>query len=84
MTQLTINMPDAVLAALHKDQNEFIRDFRVAAAVKWYELEYVSQGRAAEIAGLSRGEFITALGQYKVSPFQYDAGEVLEDLRDAG
>ncbi len=56
---------------------------RIAAAVKWYELERISQGRAAEIAGLSRGEFITALDQYKVSPFQYSAEDVLEDLRDA-
>ena len=53
---------------------------RIAAAVKWYELEQISQGRAAEIAGLSRGEFITALQQYKVSPFQYSAEEVLKDL----
>jgi len=73
MTQLTIDMPDAVFAALHKDQNEFCRDLCIAAAVKWYELERISQARAAEIAGLSRGEFITALAQYKVSPFQYSA-----------
>ena len=56
---------------------------RIAAAVKWYELEQISQGRAAEIAGLSRGEFITALQQYRVSPFQYSAEEVLKDLAGA-
>ncbi len=55
---------------------------RVAAAVKWYEMEPVSQGPAAEIAGLTRAEFITALGRYKVSPFQYTAEEVLGELRD--
>jgi predicted HTH domain antitoxin len=83
MTQLTIDMPEAVFAALHKDQDEFRRDLRIAAAVKWYELERISQERAAEIAGLSRGEFITVLAQYEVSPFQYSAEEVLEDLSDA-
>nr|VFJ71170.1 MAG: Uncharacterised protein family (UPF0175) [Candidatus Kentron sp. FM]VFJ75186.1 MAG: Uncharacterised protein family (UPF0175) [Candidatus Kentron sp. FM]VFK17640.1 MAG: Uncharacterised protein family (UPF0175) [Candidatus Kentron sp. FM] len=56
---------------------------RIAAAVKWYEMARVSQGRAAEIAGLTRGGFITTLGQYNVSPFQYTAGEVLEELADA-
>jgi predicted HTH domain antitoxin len=80
MMQLAINIPDGVFSALQKDQDEFARDLRIAAAVKWYELEQISQGRAAEIAGLSRGEFITALLQYKVSPFQYSAEEVLEDL----
>ena len=83
MTQLTLDMPISAFAALHKDQNEFTREMRIAAAVKWYELELVSQGRAAEIAGLTRAEFITALGQYKVTPFQYTAEEVLEDLAHA-
>ena len=33
--------------------------------------------------GLTRAEFITVLGKYKVSPFQYTAEEVLEDLAHA-
>jgi len=47
---------------------------RLAAAVKWYELGLVSQARAAEIAGISRSEFIDTLGRFKVSAFQYDVG----------
>lgn len=83
MTQLTLEMPDSAFATLHKDPSEFTRELRIAAAVKWYELEIISQGRAAEIAGLTRAEFITALGQYKVSPFQYTAEEILDDLANA-
>jgi predicted HTH domain antitoxin len=80
MTQLTLDMPEDIFATLRKSPKEFTQEMRIAAAVKWYELEMVSQGRAAEIAGLTRAEFITALGKYKVSPFQYSAEEVLEDL----
>ena len=83
MTQLTLEMPESAFSLLHKDPMEFVCELRIAAAVKWYELERISQGRAAEIAGLTRAEFITALGQYKVSPFQYSAEEVLEDLANA-
>lgn len=82
MARLELEMPNEAFASLHKDQAEFTRELRIAAAVKWYELELISQGRAAEIAGLTRAEFITALGQYKVSPFQYTAEEILEDLVD--
>lgn len=83
MTQLTLEMPESAFATMHKDPKEFARELRIAAAVKWYELELLSQGRAAEIAGLTRAEFITVLGKYKVSPFQYTAEEVLEDLAHA-
>jgi predicted HTH domain antitoxin len=51
----------------------------LAAAVKWYELRVVSQGRAAEIAGISRSEFLTALGPFGVTPFQYDADELARE-----
>jgi hypothetical protein len=43
----------------------------------------VSQEKAAEIAGLTRADFILALGRFCVSPFQSTADEIMEDLRDA-
>ena len=49
---------------------------RVAAAVKWYELGKVSQGKAAEIAGLSRSAFITALSRCCVIVVDLDAAIV--------
>jgi predicted HTH domain antitoxin len=56
---------------------------RLAAAVKWYEMETISQEKAAQIAGLSRADFILALGRFRVSPFQSTPDEIVEDLRDA-
>lgn len=83
MTQLTFEMPESAFSVLHQAPNEFVQEMRVAAAVKWYELGRLSQGRAAEIAGLTRAGFIDALSRYKVSPFQYTADELAEELRDA-
>ena len=83
MTQLTLEMPESAFASLHQAPKEFAQEMRIAAAVKWYELGRFSQGRAAEIAGLSRAAFIDALSRYKVSAFQYTAEEVREELRDA-
>jgi predicted HTH domain antitoxin len=83
MTQLTLEMPESAFAALHQAPAEFAQEMRVAAAVKWYELERISQGRAAEIAGLTRAGFIDALSRYRVSPFQYSEQDLIEELRDA-
>lgn len=79
MVQVTMEFPERTLASVRKDPESFARELRLLAAVKWYELKEVSQERAAEIAGLSRAEFISALGRFGVSPFQYGAEEVSEE-----
>ena len=81
MVRMTIDMPEGPLAALHKDPPAFAAALRLAAAVKWYEMRLVSQGRAAEVAGMSRAEFLTALSRFGVTPFQYSADEILEEAR---
>ena len=67
---LHIEVSDATLAALRQDPGEVAGELRVAAAAKLYELGRVSQEVAAEIAGLSRADFLMALAQFRVTPFQ--------------
>jgi predicted HTH domain antitoxin len=81
MVQMILDMPEEALAALRKAPQEFARELRLAAAVKWYELKLLSQERAANVAGLSRAEFLAALGRFEVSPFQCESDEILEEGR---
>lgn len=83
MTQLTLEIPDATFAALQSAPSELAREIRLAAGIKWYELGRLSQGRAAELSGLTRAAFIDALGRYQVSPFQYTKEELAKELDDA-
>ncbi|VXD19051.1 UPF0175 family protein [Planktothrix paucivesiculata] len=80
MTIIPIELPQTVFSALRKNPDEFIREMRIAVAIKWYELGEVSQGKAAEIAGLTRTEFINALSRYRVDFMQYSAEELAEEL----
>jgi predicted HTH domain antitoxin len=66
-----------------KPQDEFGQEMRIAAAVKWYELEQTFQGKVAEIAGLTRAEFIQALSRYQVSPFQFTEADLIRELNHA-
>ncbi len=79
MTKVVLQVPEGVLASLRYDPERFGHELCLAAAVKWYESGMVSQGRAAEIAGISRSEFIEALGRFKVTPFQESVDEFIAE-----
>ena len=49
----------------------------------WHENGVVNHGLAAEIADLSRCEFIAALQRFGVSPFQVSVGELVDEALDA-
>ncbi len=76
--QVILNIPEKVLLAEKMDETSFARELQILAAVKLYELGRLSSGRAAELAGMPRVEFLLALGRYKVFPFQAELSE-LED-----
>ncbi len=76
MRQLLIEVPEKVLLAEKKDEDAFAREMRILSAVKLYELGRLSSGRAAELAGMSRVEFLLELGRYQVFPFE----DELQDL----
>ncbi len=77
--QIIVDVPEKVLLAEKKDEVSFARELRILAAVKLYELGRLSSGRAAELAGMSRVEFLLELGRYKVFPFEAELGDLESD-----
>jgi predicted HTH domain antitoxin len=78
--QLTIDLPEEVFPILRTHPNNFIKEMRLAAAVKWFEIGKISQAKAAELAGISRQEFIDALSNFQVSPIQMTPKELAEEF----
>ncbi|MEA5583520.1 UPF0175 family protein [Nodularia harveyana UHCC-0300] len=79
--QINIELPNDVFSALRSNPENFVQEMRLAAAVKWYEVGMLSQSKAAEIAGVSRHQFLEALHRYHVSPFQVTSEELAEELK---
>lgn len=77
----TLHIPytEDLLLSLKKNKKQFEQDARFFLAVKLYELEQISSGKAARLAGVDRVSFLLKLGQYHVSPFQESLEEILEE-----
>lgn len=80
MKTVTLDLPEVAFSTMRMDHMEMAMEMRNAALVKWYEMGRISQGRAAEILGLSRRAFIDLLGRYQVSPFQYTPDELMHEF----
>ena len=78
---ITIDVPDDAFSILRRTPEEFARQMRLAAAVKWYEVGIVSQSKGAALAGLSRAAFIDAMAGLGVSPLQETPEELEAEFK---
>ena len=68
--KLEIEVPDSAFSALRQAPRELSACLRLMAAAKLYEIGDLSQERAAELAGLSRQDFLISMSHLGVSSFQ--------------
>lgn len=75
MRILELNLPNTI------EQSD--EELRVLIGAKLYENGTLSSGQAAEVAGLSKREFIEVLGNYQVSLFSPLAEDLEQDIENA-
>ena len=80
MTVVQVPFPDDVFASLRKSPVEVARGVRLAAVIDWYRRGLLSQGRAAQVAGLSRGDFLGELAARKIDVFSVDLEELKREV----
>lgn len=79
MSTVSIEIPEEVLISLKQTQETIAREMQILAAVKLFEIGKLSSGRAAQLAGMPRVQFLLLLGQYQVSPFSLTTEELERD-----
>ena len=83
MRTVQLEVPEEVFISLKHTAETMAQELRSLAAVKLFELGKLSSGRAAQLAGMSRVEFLLTLGRYQVPPFSLTSEQLERDLANA-
>ena len=86
MLEKTINISfpikENLLLSLRESQEEFTQDLRFLSALMLYRKNRLSLGKAAELAGYSKLDFIEKLKLENEPVFDYNVDEVNEIFAD--
>lgn len=80
MATMTIEVPDKLVAELKRSPEQLSQDVRLAAAIEWFRRGVVSQGKAAELAGIARADFIDELAARKIPVMTVDMDELRAEI----
>ena len=80
MRDFSVQVPEGFEKGVHMTRAEVEQNIRLMAALKMFELGKLSSGKAAQLAGLSRVEFLETCGRYQVGVFNYAPNEVVEEI----
>ncbi|WP_114748826.1 UPF0175 family protein [Pleomorphovibrio marinus] len=77
---IQVELPSDILLALNEDESGLQKDIKLSYAMRLYQLQKLTIGKAAQLAGMSRLEFENKLAdnQIQISNLTYE--DVLDDL----
>jgi len=83
MKTASVQYPEGLPQALKTSDEAFQRELGFLAAAKLFELGRISSGVAAQIAGVSRVEFLRRLDGYGIAAMDLQAEEIAAEVKRA-
>lgn len=81
MVTINVELPEDVLSALDSSEHDIAQTLRILAARYWYGRGEISQGTAAEIAGMGRADFLELLARERQDVFVVDFDDLRRELQ---
>jgi predicted HTH domain antitoxin len=82
MRELRLTYPDDLEQAVNLTPEEMTAQVLLMVALKMFELGKFPSSKAAELAGISRVEFLDACGRYHIPIFNYSPEEVSGEINN--
>ena len=83
LTEIRLQIDDSILLSLKEEKEHFAKDMLFHHALRLYRRHKLSLGKAAELAGYTRMEFIQQLQAAHESIFDYDDTLIAEMIESA-
>jgi predicted HTH domain antitoxin len=83
MKTLEISYPDTLSDSMSLGVGELEKELKMALAVKLFEMGRLTSGQAAQLASVSRYQFLHDLKNYGVNAVSWDAEEIAAELENA-
>ncbi len=80
MKTITIEIPDEIVSLGGGAGEDLAAAMRLATAVLWYQQGRISQGKAADTAGMNRVVFLNALHEAGVEAIQVTEEELRREM----
>ncbi len=81
-TNISFSVKQDILLSLKENAEEFTKDLRFLSALMWYKKSRLSLGKAAELAGYSKLDFIERMKLENEPIFDYSEAEIAEIFVD--
>ena len=83
MYTITLSISEETAEALQVAPENLSNEMLLITAIKLYELDRLSSGAAANLAGIPQTVFLSRLADYGVDTFRLTEAEVAKDLASA-
>jgi len=78
---IPLDIPSDIFLALNEDESRLKKDIKISYAMRLYQLQKLTIGKAAQLAGLSRFEFENTLTDNKIPISNLSIEDVRKDSK---
>lgn len=84
MSTFSVTYPESLLSVLNLSPDSFEAEARIALSMKLFEMGRLTSGQAANLAGISRAQFLLNCRQYGASSVKWDDDEIRKEFDTIG
>lgn len=81
MASVHFEIPDEILYALNENITEFTSQVRLFTALQLFKRHKLSLGKAADLAGMDKEQFMVEMDRHEIPLIDYDPDELDEELK---